>query len=255
MNELNLTKEEVFQYEKILNRILPEKFDWFKKITIIEIEILIEDKKIRYFGPKGEVYLDSDWFVPKSIKNYNTILPKETEHIVLSNLIRNKTRDELISIFTEIFLAMTATEIEYVSFAFLNVIFIDESKIVSESYSGKFSFKVNNIYEFEDLPSQIQKDIEIQFENSYDEGPYDYIYKYTLLSPEEIESYLFSVFGEDSLQDAIDEPYMKKLIDNIKTKGLKYPAVGSEGNHRALAHYFLGMPLPYLEMIPKEIND
>ena len=49
--------------------------------------------------------------------------------------------------------------------------------------------------------------------------------------------------------DAIENPYMKKLILDIQTNGLDYPVVGVEGNHRALAFWYLQKELPYLEMI------
>jgi hypothetical protein len=41
---------------------------------------------------------------------------------------------------------------------------------------------------------------------------------------------------------------MRKLVKNIKEKGLDYPAVGTDGNHRALAYYIMKKTLPYLDM-------
>ena len=118
--------------------------------------------------------------------------------------------------------------------------------------TNKFKGVVGKSYEFDELPEQTKQDIEVMFENNYDEGPEDYLYEYILISPEENEDYLFSIFGEWDIENAKEDPYMKKLVRDIKKRGLDYPAVGNEGNHRALAYYMMNKPLPYLKMTPKE---
>jgi len=118
--------------------------------------------------------------------------------------------------------------------------------------TNKFDFIVGKKYIFDDLPNEIKDDILIQFDEYSDLQPEDYFYVAKLLKPEEIEEYLHNQFGYE-IQDALEEPYMKKLIKDIQNKGLDYPAVGIEGNHRALAFWYLKKDLPYLEMI--EIND
>ena len=124
--------------------------------------------------------------------------------------------------------------------------------VIKES-TNKFNGVVNKIYTFDELPKQTQQDVEDMFGDGFDNyGPDDYLYRYILISPEENEPYLFSVFGEWDIEDAKQHPYMKKLVNDIKNRGLDYPSVGTEGNHRALAHYILNKQLPYLEMTPKE---
>ena len=118
--------------------------------------------------------------------------------------------------------------------------------------TNKFKGIVGKSYEFDELPEQTKQDIEVMFEDNYDEGPEDYLYEYVLISPEENEEYLFSVFGEWDIENAKEDPYIKKLVRDIKKRGLDYPAVGNEGNHRALAYYMMNKPLPYLKMIPKK---
>jgi hypothetical protein len=118
--------------------------------------------------------------------------------------------------------------------------------------TNKFKGVVGESYEFNELPEQTKQDIEVMFEDNYDEGPEDYLYEYVLISPEENEEYLFSVFGEWDIENAKEDPYIRKLVRDIKKRGLDYPAVGNEGNHRALAYYMMNKPLPYLKMIPKQ---
>jgi hypothetical protein len=124
-------------------------------------------------------------------------------------------------------------------------------RIILREETNKFKGVVGKSYEFDELPKQTKQDIDVQFEDNYDEAPDDYLYKYILVSPEENEEYLFSIFGEWDIEDAKEDPYMKKLIRNIKKRGLDYPAVGTEGNHRALAYYIMNKPLPYLDMVSK----
>lgn len=131
-------------------------------------------------------------------------------------------------------------------------------KIIREEISfinqntNKFNFIVGKKYEFEELPKQIQNDIEIQFDEYTELQPMDYYYVAKLLTPKETEEYLMNTFGEYEIGDTLENPYMKKIIRDIEKNGLDYPAVGIEGNHRALAYWHLGKELPYLEMVEKD---
>ena len=121
-------------------------------------------------------------------------------------------------------------------------------------YVNKFNFEIGKYYEYDELPQQVKNDIEVQVEDEeYDSD--DYIYLFKLLTPQETEEYLENSFGEYDIEDAMNTPYMKRLVRKIKTNGLDYPAVGNEGNHRALAFYMMKKPLPYLEMILKDDLD
>lgn len=128
---------------------------------------------------------------------------------------------------------------------------IKESIDNVSTYTNKFKFIIGKIYEYEELPKQIQNDIDIQFdESNYEESPYDYKWKFKLMNPKDTEEYLVNFFGHD-LDNAINSKYMQKLIKNIKKRGIDWPAVGNEGNHRALACWQLRIPLPYLDPIYK----
>lgn len=127
-------------------------------------------------------------------------------------------------------------------------------QFLNENFTNKFNFIPGKVYSFDELPNHIKNDIEVQFEEYSELGPTDYNYVAKLIKKEDLEEYLTNVFGEYDIGDAIDHPYMKKLIKKIKNEGLDYPAVGIEGNHRALAFYVLGWDLPYLEMIENENN-
>ena len=110
-------------------------------------------------------------------------------------------------------------------------------------------FKIGQRYSYDQLPKQVRDDIDIQFQYSRDEGVEDYVWEYKLLSPDDIVEYLESVYGEYDMVDACNHAYMVKMIKDIQESGLEYPAVGIEGNHRALACWFLRIPLPYLQPI------
>ena len=120
-------------------------------------------------------------------------------------------------------------------------------------FVNKFDFELGKSYEYNELPQKVKNDIDVQFGDYYTEyGPEDYDYIYKLLTPEDLSEYLESMFGEYDITDAMDEPYMKRLAKSIVTKGIDYPGVGYEGNHRALACYMLNIPYPYLEMKLKD---
>ncbi len=126
---------------------------------------------------------------------------------------------------------------------------VKKFNIFNNEYTNKFNFILDKSYEYNELPKKIKNDIDAQFGEDYDEyGPEDYDYICKLITPEENSEYLENVFGEWDIHDAMEHPYMKRLVKSIKEKGLDYPAVGTEGNHRALAYYIMKKPLPYLEM-------
>ena len=126
---------------------------------------------------------------------------------------------------------------------------IDKFKSFSNKMTNKFDFVLGKEYSLDELPQNIKDDIERQFDEYSELQPEDYYYVAKLLKQEEIEEYLHNQFGEYDIQDALEEPYMKKLIKDIKNNGLDYPPVGIEGNHRDLAFWFLKKELPYLEMV------
>jgi hypothetical protein len=127
---------------------------------------------------------------------------------------------------------------------------INFQQFIKEGYTNKFNFELGKKYSYEELPKEVQSDIGVQFDE-YDEenSIWDYVWKFKLMQPNEIAEYLESHFG--NLDEALQHPYMRKIIRDIKKRGIDWPAVGIEGNHRALACWYLGIPLPYLEPIYK----
>lgn len=119
-----------------------------------------------------------------------------------------------------------------------------------ENFTNKFDFELGKTYQYDDLPEEVQSDIDVQFDEYGDEQPEDYEWKFKLLPVDEIEEYVTKHFGNE-IEDVIEEPYVQNLIKDIEERGLDYPSVGVEGNHRALVHWYLKKPLPYLEPIYK----
>ena len=133
---------------------------------------------------------------------------------------------------------------------------INHSNMINEyKYVNKFDFELGKSYEYDELPQKTKDDIDVQFDDNAEYGPDDYNYIFKLLTPKEIEEH-FNDFGEYNIADTINDPNMKLLIKKVLRVGLDYPAVGVEGDHKALACYTLNIPLPYLEMqLKPEEND
>lgn len=127
-----------------------------------------------------------------------------------------------------------------------------------ESFNSEnnFNYELNHYYEYHELPQPVKDDIDAQFDQIREindgETPQDYYYKYVILQPEELEEYIMDHFNQYNIDDEIQTPYMQDLIEGIQKSGLQHPPVGEEGNHRALVHWYLKKPMPYLEMIKKE---
>ncbi len=112
---------------------------------------------------------------------------------------------------------------------------------------SKFDFKINKVYQYYELPQEIKDDIDLQFEDNYEESGQDYQYRCQLIKHKDLGEWIENHFGRE-YEEYLEDEDMIRLINDIKINGLKYPSVGSEGNHRALAHWKLGLDLPYLKM-------
>lgn len=124
-----------------------------------------------------------------------------------------------------------------------------EDKVDLQKTTG-MDFVVGRTYEFDDLPEQVQDDIEVQTaEMGEDSDMYEY--HAVLMDPEDNPApEKFDV--DTDPENTVDDPYVVSLVEQIKEDGLSYPPVGSEGNHRMLAYWIMKEPIPYLEMIPKD---
>lgn len=116
-----------------------------------------------------------------------------------------------------------------------------------ESFTNSI-FKIGKSYKYDELPEQVKDDIDLHFENQYEESPYDYKYVYKIIPYEELGEKIENHFGRE-WEEYAESENVQELIKDIEKNGLNYPSVGNEGNHRMLAHYILNRDLPYLEMV------
>lgn len=133
------------------------------------------------------------------------------------------------------------------------------SEIQSINESNKLF--IDKCYSYNELPEQIQNDIDMQFnlygdvdnKNKFDGNPEDYKYCYMLLPWKEIPKIFPMV--KNYLKTTSEKHILDKLSNDIKKHGLHYPSVGSEGNHRAAYHYINKINLPYLRIEPINYFD
>lgn len=118
-------------------------------------------------------------------------------------------------------------------------------------------FVENECYNYDDLSEVTQSDIDVQFmmydselededeSNKYKGHPDDYSYCFMYLKPDLIKT----VFPH--VNDIIHSKtgYLNKIFKEIQDEGLQYPAVGTEGNHRATVYFLLQKELPYLKIV------
>ena len=142
----------------------------------------------------------------------------------------------------------------------------------SKLEASGFDFQPGRVYSFEELPTQVQGDIEQQFDDPDEIN--EWRFKAELWQPERIPE-LFDEAGDTAVfhignwkgnktgivdikelddpsvreQFIRETPKLPALMKSIKSKGVEHPAVGQEGYHRAIASYLLGKPLPYLALV------
>lgn len=146
--------------------------------------------------------------------------------------------------------------------------------VANTRYTNKFDFQPGRIYSYEELPEQVQSDINDQFDDPEEIDEFDF--KAVLLTPSEIaemteetgdnaqwilHGWKANTTDVENIEDLDDPetrarfldaiPSLARVMESIKTSGLDYPSVGREGTHRAIAHYLLGRSLPYLEIEQK----
>jgi len=123
-------------------------------------------------------------------------------------------------------------------------------EVIDENINNISEFKIGKCYQCFELPQNVFEDIYAQF-SSGENDPEDYKYCFKLLEPKEIPKYLPLVNTYIKEYKKGDKNYLESIINSIKKQGLKYPAVGTEGNHRGAIFYLLNKPLPYLEIKSK----
>jgi hypothetical protein len=145
----------------------------------------------------------------------------------------------------------------------------------SSRYTNKFDFQPGRVYSFDELPTEVQEDIDVQFSDQDEQDEYNY--EAELLSPEDIEErthdssnnfmgYFSSWNGNFSGYEDIsdlkdpeklkvfvkDNPNFGSILKSISYNGVDFPPVGEEGKHRLTACYVLGIPCPYLSFVKKD---
>lgn len=137
----------------------------------------------------------------------------------------------------------------------------EEVERISEQTIDKLpNLSIGKTYEYNDLPEQIQDDIDVQFkiygndsegdEWKLDGNPEDYQYHYILLPWKEIPKRLPLALGY--IKKAHNSEYLQRIFKDIEQQGLQYPSVGEEGNHRGAYYYINKKDLPYLEIVQKK---
>jgi len=104
------------------------------------------------------------------------------------------------------------------------------------------TWKEGKLYRFQDLTSQGKVDAKLHF--SKESEAKKARYRFMMLSQYDLMEMLAGSYGPD-LNEALNDPYVKELEENIRLHGLENPTVGGEGMHRLLAQARIGKGAPY----------
>jgi len=114
-------------YEKLLNKIMKKKYNWFDKIDINQLTY--SNIPPPYVGIRANIFVDEDWGGNQWREyNYSNTLPSLDEELSFGDIIGGDLAEELRDIFLTVFQMVTGLKIKYISFSWVDTYFVDLSK-------------------------------------------------------------------------------------------------------------------------------
>jgi|GEM_PF-4314838 len=118
----------------------------------------------------------------------------------------------------------------------------------------KSDFDPKQILSFDELPEAVKEEFSVHNEDDLQFDPYSCRFRAVFVSYEQLTEELDNVYGAN-LIDAVDDEYVLELAANIKKFGTRQLPIGSEGNHRKLAHHYLGRGMWRYQVIPLGVDE
>ena len=114
-------------YEKLLNKIMKKKYNWFDKIDINQLTY--SNIPQPYLGIRADIFVDEDWGGNQWREyHYSTPIPNPDEELSFGDIVGGDIAKELVDVFTSMFLLVTGLKIRYISFTWIETHFVDLSK-------------------------------------------------------------------------------------------------------------------------------
>jgi hypothetical protein len=109
-------------FNKLLNRELKKRYEWFEKIEIDELTYNSNHSgaPFMYIGISGDIFVDEDWVGNQWMK-YNYSRPLTKDELSFGDIIGKEESKEIQDIIFLIFSAITARTPKYLSFSWINV--------------------------------------------------------------------------------------------------------------------------------------
>lgn len=107
------------------------------------------------------------------------------------------------------------------------------------------AWKEGKLYRFQDLTPQGRADARLHFDKESEAKKARY--RFIHLSQEDLVEMLEGSYGP-TLNEALQDPRVKFLEEDIRREGLQNPTVGGEGMHRLLAQARIGKGAPYFDI-------
>ena len=114
-------------------------------------------------------------------------------------------------------------------------------------------FDPKQILSFDELSEVVRVEFSVRYEADWEFDPYSYRFRAVFASYEQITEELDEAFGAN-LIDAVEDEYVLELAANIEKFGMRQLPIGSEGNHRKLAHHYLGRGMWRYQVIPLSVD-
>ena len=117
----------------------------------------------------------------------------------------------------------------------------------------KSDFDPKQILSFNELPEAVKEEFSVQNEDDFEFDPHSYRFRAVFASYEQITEELDEAYGPN-LIDAVEDKNIRQLASNIKKFGMRQLPIGSDGNHRKLAHHYLGIGMWRYQVIPLSVD-
>ena len=122
-----LNEKELSTFNRVLNKFLSKKFDWFDHV---EIKSVLYNKVSKSGKMEGKIFVDSEWLATQWRKyNYSSPIPEEGYELQLGDVTGGEMADEIREVFSTMFNFVTGYKAPNINSNYLEIYRVHDNKL------------------------------------------------------------------------------------------------------------------------------
>lgn len=122
-----LNEKDLSAFNRVLNKALLKKFDWFDHV---EIESVLYNKVSKAGRMEGKIFVDSEWLATQWRKyHYSSPIPEGGYELQLGDVTGGEMADEIREVFSTMFNFVTGYKIPNINSNYLEIYRVHDNKL------------------------------------------------------------------------------------------------------------------------------